>query len=83
MRRSQVMKVLYANIGALPYYIYKDKKKQPYESFRVKCWGGNSSPHVVHKSCGNGNRIAYPSIKVEERKCSAKMLTFSLFFVIL
>lgn len=84
MRRSQVMKVLYANIGALPYYIYKDKKKQPYESFRVKCWGGNSSPHVVHKSCGNGNRIAYPSIKVEERKCSTKnahFLSFSYIFL--
>ncbi len=33
MRRSEVMKVLYVNIGALPYYIYKDKKDQPYESF--------------------------------------------------
>ena len=79
-----MMKVLYANIGALPYYIYKDKKKQPYESFRVKCWGGNSSPHVVHKSCGNGNRIAYPSIKVEERKCSTKnahFLSFSYIFL--
>lgn len=84
MRRSQVMKVLYANIGALPYYIYKDKKKQPYESFRVKRWGKNPTPHVVHKSCGNGNRIAYPSIKVEERKCSTKnahFLSFSYIFL--
>lgn len=81
MRRSQVMKVLYANIGALPYYIYKDKKKQPYESFRVKRWGKNPTPHVVHKSCGNGNRIAYPSIKVEERKCSTKNAHFLSFFI--
>ena len=84
MRRSQVIKVLYGNIGALPYYIYKDEKDQPYESFRVKRWSENSSSHVVHKSCGNGNRIACPSIKVEERKCSTKnahFLSFSYIFL--
>lgn len=76
-----MIKVLYGNIGALPYYIYKDEKDQPYESFRVKRWSENSSSHVVHKSCGNGNRIACPSIKVEERKCSAKNAHFLSFFV--
>ena len=59
-------------------------KKTSFASFRVKRWGENPTPHVVHKSRGNGNRIAYPSIKVEERKCSAKnahFLSFSYIFL--
>lgn len=48
-----------------------------------KRWSKNPTPHVVHKSCGNGNRITYPSIKVEERKCSTKNAHFLSFFVIL
>lgn len=49
-----------------------------------KRWSKNPTPHVVHKSCGNGNRITYPSIKVEERKCSAKnahFLSFSYIYL--
>ena len=55
-------------------------KKTSFASFRVKRWSKNPTPHVVHKSRGNGNRIAYPSIKVEERKCSTKNAHFLSFF---
>ena len=43
-------------------------KKTSFASFRMKRWGKNPTPHVVHKSCGNGNRIACPSIGSRERK---------------
>lgn len=59
-------------------------KKTSFTSFSVKRWGENSSSYVVHKSRGNGNRITYPSIKVEERKCSAKnahFLSFSYIYL--
>lgn len=58
--------------------------KPSFTSSRVKRWSKNPTSHVVHKSCGNGNRIACPSIKVEERKCSTKnahFLSFSYIFL--
>ena len=37
-------------------------KMTSFTSFSVKRWSENPNPHVVHKICRNGNRIAWPSI---------------------
>ena len=53
--------------------------KPSFTSSRVKRWSENATPHVIHKSCGNGNRIACPSIKAE-RESELLKCSFSLSF---